>query len=173
MKWFFKTLDIRQQSDPEVSRNKWSPVIVQLIALVEFPSCTVRRSPGGVQSSLLDEEMELRVQRDKGSILKRRALYRARTLEIDRKFFRVFGGVLTAHTSEGNMEVRERTIWNDFRKQYPKGLVKSICDILLEVVYYLKVDCDKVNVHIINPKAATKIRVITKKQTKEIKKTEL
>lgn len=51
--------------------------------------------------------------------------------------------------------------------------MKSICDILLEVVYYLKVDCDKVNVHIINPKAATKIRVITKKQTKEIKKTEL
>lgn len=48
--------------------------------------------------------------------------------------------------------------------------MKSICDILLEVVYYLKVDCDKVNVHIINPKVATKIRVITKKQTKEIKK---
>lgn len=67
------------------------------------------------------------------------------------------------------MEVRERTIWNDFRKQYPNGVVKSICDILLEVVYYLKVDCDKVNVHIINPKVATKIRVVTKKQTKEIK----
>lgn len=71
------------------------------------------------------------------------------------------------------MEVRERTIWNDFRKQYPNGVVKSISDILLEVVYYLKVDCDKVNVHIINPKVDTKIRVTTKKQAKEIKKTEL
>lgn len=70
-----------------------SPVVVQLIALGEFASYRVRRRPEGAQQTLLDGEMELRVGRDKGRLLKRRQLYRARTPEIDRRSFRVFSRV--------------------------------------------------------------------------------
>ena len=41
---------------------------------------------------------------------------------------------------------------------------------MLEVVWYLKVDCGKLNEHTINPKVPTEITVITKKANKGHKK---
>lgn len=111
-------------------------------------------------------------ERQRQRVSERGELYRERTLETSRRSFWVFRRVLTVHTKREYSRSQRKNRLKRFQEivfiAY-MGQEKVFVVYYLKWLFYLKVDCDQLNVYTINPKVATKVTVITKKKTKKIK----
>lgn len=99
-------------------------------------------------------------ERQKQRVPERGELYRERTLETGRRSFQVFSRVLTVHTKWEYSRSQRKNQLKRFQETVFKaylGQEKVFVLLYLKWLFYLKVDCDQLNVYTINPKVATKV----------------